>query len=213
MPAAPLDPQAATERFLTGFRCGEANLPHPSPVGLPADPRQDGTVLVEALYAPGEHINFVSEFARHTEKSGEVKARPMGKGVTLERDALAARFAKQGADSSEAGGWPRMNPLDGKGIADVNDTSLRFALLESDALAPELQLALFARLPLPLCRPPGLCRMDSDFFGKVGRSGVNGRHNLCEIPTGHLTANQPQPQVDHSRPRLCRESQRCPFTS
>ncbi len=55
--------------------------------------------------------------------------------------------------------------------------------------------------------------MDFDFFGKVGRSGVNVRHNLCEIPTGHLTANQPQAQVDHAAPRLRLESQRCPFTS
>ena len=43
-----------------------------------------------------------------------------------------------------------MNPLDGRGIADTNITAFRYALLESDALPMELQLALFARLPLPI---------------------------------------------------------------
>jgi hypothetical protein len=74
----------------------------------------------------------------------------MGKGVTLERDALVSRFEQNGSDSSDAGGWLRMNPVDGQGIADANVTACRFALLDSDTLPPDLQLALFAKLPLPI---------------------------------------------------------------
>ncbi len=43
-----------------------------------------------------------------------------------------------------------MNPLDGRGVSDVNVTAFRFALLESDKLPFDLALALFARLPLPI---------------------------------------------------------------
>jgi len=148
--AAPADPVAAAERWLKGFRCGEADLQGASPVVLEGEARFDGAVLVRALYAPGEQINFVTDFAEHREKSGEVKARPVGRGITLERDALAARFEQRGSDTSQAGGWLRMNPVDGKGIGDANVTACRFALLESDTLPMALQLALFAKLPLPM---------------------------------------------------------------
>jgi hypothetical protein len=147
---APADPVVATERWLKGFRCDEADLFHASAVSLEGGARLDGAVLVRALYAPDERVNFVTEFAEYTEKSGEVKARPMGKGITLERDALAARFEQHGSDTSQAGGWLRMNPVDGQGIGDANVTACRFALLESDTLPMELQLSLFAKLPLPI---------------------------------------------------------------
>ena len=147
---APTDPGAAAERFLKGFRCGEADLQDASPVALEGEARFDGAVLVRALYARSERVNFVTAFAEHREKSGEIKARPVGRGITLERDALAARFEQRGSDTSKAGGWLRMNPVDGRGIGDANVTSCRFALLESDTLPMELQLALFAKLPLPI---------------------------------------------------------------
>ena len=43
-----------------------------------------------------------------------------------------------------------MNPLDGQGVADVNVTAFRFALIECDAIPFELQLPLLAKLPLPV---------------------------------------------------------------
>ena len=149
-PAKPVSPAAAAERFLKGFRCGEAELFGASPVAISDDPRFDGALLVGALYAPGELINFVTDFETATEKIGEVKARPVGRGVTLGRDALVARFGKDGSDSDRGGAWLRMNPVDGRGVADVNVTAFRFALLESDRLPVELQLSLFTKLPVPV---------------------------------------------------------------
>jgi hypothetical protein len=149
-PAKPVNPVAATERLLKGFRCGEAELFEASPVEVSSDPRFDGAALVEALYKPGELVNFVTAYAQATEKSGEVKARPMGCGMTLERNALVARFRKHGSDTDRGGAWLRMNPVDGKGVADVNVTAFRFALLESDKIPVELQISLFARLPVPV---------------------------------------------------------------
>ena len=147
---APVDPVAATERFLKGFRCGEADLCGASAVGVDGDPRFDAGLLARVLYRPGELLNFVTEFTTETDAAGKVKARPMGKGRTAERDALVTEWEQRGVEGSEAGGWLRMNPVDGQGIADANVTAFRFALLECDTLPLELQLALFAKLPLPI---------------------------------------------------------------
>jgi len=147
---AAINPVEATERFLKGFRCGEVDLAGASPVSLDRDPRFDGALLVGNLYAPGELVNFVTKYETATEKSGEVKARPVGRGITLERDVLVARFGKGGSDTDGGGAWLRMNPLDGLGVADANVRAFRFALLESDKLPLEIQLSLFARLPLPI---------------------------------------------------------------
>ncbi len=144
-----VSPRAAAERFLNGFRCHESDLTAESPVALDGEPRFDGVLALANLYKPDERINFVTEFEETTVK-GEIKARPVGKGLTLTRDEAMRRFAEVGTDSSRAGGWLRMNPVDGYGIADANVAAFRFALLESDALPMDLQVSLIARLPLPV---------------------------------------------------------------
>ena len=147
---AVVDPVTATERFLKGFRSAEQDLAQASPVAVDAEARLQGALLAGALYQPGELVNFVTEFKTETDRAGTVKARPMGRGRTVERDALVAEWTARGVDSGEAGGWLRMNPLDGNGVGDANVTAFRFALLESDLIPLELQLSLFAKLPLPI---------------------------------------------------------------
>jgi hypothetical protein len=144
------DPVAVTVGFLDGFRCMEQDLAEASPVRLDEEWRFDGAVIVGALYQPGEQINFVTNFEVTPEHNGKRKARPKGCGQSVERNQLVARFRANGTDTSEAGGWLRMNPVDGCGIADVNVTAFRFALLESDTLPLDLQLSLFVRLALPV---------------------------------------------------------------
>jgi len=88
--AKPLDPVAATARYLKGFRCEEMDLSEASPVRITDEPKFDGALLVDWLYAPGELVNFVTEFLEEDCSNGKTKARPYGKGLTMERDALAA---------------------------------------------------------------------------------------------------------------------------
>ena len=147
---AKVDPVKTAERFLNGFRCSETNLADASAVRMDGDWRYDGALLVAALYQPGEQINLVTEFEVTEDREGRPKARPKGRGLTVERDALVSRFECGGSDTGKAGAWLRMNPLDGRGIGDANVAAFRFALLESDTLPVELQLPLFARLPLPV---------------------------------------------------------------
>lgn len=48
------------------------------------------------------------------------------------------------------GGWIRFNPLDGIGASDRNVTTFRYALVESDVIPIQEQLAAYQRLELPI---------------------------------------------------------------
>ncbi len=143
--SASLDPVTAAENYLKGFRCLEVDLWEASPIRPPEDWIQDGACLAQALYHPGDIINVMLEF--RIDKEG--KAHPMGTGISLDRDEMIIRMS-QGILSSDAGGWLRMNPTDGRGIGDENVTAFRFALIEWDKMPLELQLSLLAKLPLPI---------------------------------------------------------------
>ena len=137
-------PAEVAGEFLSGFRCNDLDLAKISPVKIPDNPRLHPILFTEALYNPGELLNLITQF------QGEIKARPLGMGLTLERNKMLARFQAHGPDSGKGGAWLRMNPVDGKGIADRNVVAFRFALLESDKLPWDLQLCFFAKLPLPI---------------------------------------------------------------
>ena len=132
------DPVKAVEKYLADFRISEVDLWECSPVRPPDDWREDGQCLVLAFYEPDEQVNIV---VNHSD------GRPRGEGLTLSRDAMVRRLGSFAGSS--AGGWLRMNPV-ADGIADENVTAFRFALLECDHVAPNLQLSLFARLPVPI---------------------------------------------------------------
>jgi hypothetical protein len=146
---AQIDPATAVEMYLHGFRCDEVELWEASPVRPPDDWTLDAIALLESLYLPGEQINFVTGFKLVTKKDGATKANPDGYGTTTERNDLIARLREHGTSRSDAGGWLRMNPLDGAGVDDDNVTAFRFALIESDVLPLDLLMPLLARLPLP----------------------------------------------------------------
>jgi len=140
------DPATVTENFLGGFRCDHVDLWEASPVRPPDDWTKDALAMLAFLYEPGEQINFVTEF----KLAEPEKAKPCGQGETVERHTLLARWTREGLPRSDAGGWLRMNPLDGEGVADANVTAFRFALVECDSVPMELQLPLLAKLPLPI---------------------------------------------------------------
>lgn len=54
-----------------------------------------------------------------------------------------------GTINKNAGAWIRFNPLDGEGITDKNVVDFRYALVESDDLPVEKQLAIIRELELP----------------------------------------------------------------
>jgi hypothetical protein len=133
-------------KFLCDFRADEADLWHESPWRPLEDWHFDSLLFLAGMYHGGELVNIVTEYT--VDQKG--KANPAGYGLTLERDAAMRYIRDKGTPQSAAGAWLRMNPVDGKGIADANVTAYRFALIEFDAVPLDLQLSLLARLPLPI---------------------------------------------------------------
>lgn len=149
-PAIIHDHEYEIEKFLNGFRCGQADLWEASPIRTPEDWTQDGICLLETLYQPGEIINFITKFKLSDLKNGLTKPVPQGYGESVERDALISLWRHKGMPQSEVGGWIRMNPVDGNGIADANITAFRFILLEFDQIPMAMQMSLLSKLPLPI---------------------------------------------------------------
>ena len=144
-----IDPVTEIEVFLKGFSCEEADVWEASPIRPPDDFSLDAVCLLENLYNPGEIINYVTASKPYQPKEGGLKAIPTGYGLSVERNELIDNFSLA-MPGNESGGWMRMNPVDGKGIADANITHFRFVLLEFDCIPTDIQLRLLARLPLPI---------------------------------------------------------------
>lgn len=144
-----IDPATAIEVFLKGFKCSESDLWEASPVKPSEDWTQDGCLLVQHLFKPGEIVNFVTQFKLDEDKAGKQKAVPVGYGESVERNELLDLWSL-GMPASDCGGWMRMNPMDGQGVKDASVTSYRHILLEFDSIPLDLQLCLFGRIPLPI---------------------------------------------------------------
>jgi hypothetical protein len=144
-----IDPANAVENFLKGFRCSACDLIAASSCKIPplicgAHFHRQGAYLIDQLFEPGELVNIVTN---SIVENG--KARPGDGGLTMERNEWEKRLLNS-ATWQAGGAWLRMNPLDGRGVADVNVTAFRFALIECDAIPFELQMPLLAKLPLPI---------------------------------------------------------------
>jgi hypothetical protein len=143
------------EGWLGDFRCDECDLWHVSPWRPLEDWRLDGMMVFAALYDNEEYVNVVTDFTIETKDGGQ-KANPKGAGETLRRDEWMRSIRDRGTPCSAAGAWVRPNPVQKPGsgkngaITDADVASYRFCLLESDALPVDLQLSLWARLPVPV---------------------------------------------------------------
>ncbi len=132
---------AAAERFLRGFRCDECDLWHVSPWRPLEDPAFDALPILAGLFYGDELVNVCAEH---------------GVGTTKTRDDWMRFVRDHGAPSGSIGCMFRPNPVSGTptgekgGWTDNDVTAHRFTVLESDLLPLELQLAVIARLPLPI---------------------------------------------------------------
>jgi hypothetical protein len=144
------------ENWLGDFRCDECDLWHVSPWRPLEDWRVDALMLFAALYNKSDFINVVAEFTIERHKDGKQKANPNGAGRTLLRDDWMRVIRDNGVPQSEAGAWIRPNPVKqhcggtSGAPCDSDVTSYRICLLESDDLPFDLQVSLWARLPLPI---------------------------------------------------------------
>lgn len=124
----------------------EADLWEASPIRPSEDWRDDAALLLGNLYEPSEMVNVVSEFFLQKSAKGETKAVPREYGSTMTAGEWLNTFDSRGVPGSKAGGWIRMNPLDGNGISDANVTGFRYLLIESDELPRDIQLGVLSRI-------------------------------------------------------------------
>lgn len=117
-------------------------------------PGQQLTDYLTALFAPEDVVGYVTDAF---ERDG--RWTPAGKGIyTDTAGEIIERLAKHSDDLSytlgqpnpDAGAWIRFNPLDGGGVRNDNVAEFRYALVESDEMAPGRQLAVIRALELPV---------------------------------------------------------------
>lgn len=140
----------AMECYLGDFRCTESDLYEASPIKPSEDFAEDAFVLVENLFLPEDHINFVVNYAINKRANGAEKADPIDSGIILPRDTALRSWKMEGLPCSDAGAWLRINPVK-DGITDAHVTSLRHMLIEFDKIPIDLQLSFFARFKAPIC--------------------------------------------------------------
>lgn len=127
--------------------------PVPTPSDAEWDPIRELTSYLRALFDEDDHVGYV---VRSFERDG--RWIPADKGVyTRTAGELIRDLERCGGDmgavlgdwSPDAGAWVRFNPLDGRGVRNANVEEFRYALVESDSLPREMQLAIIRELELP----------------------------------------------------------------
>lgn len=117
-------------------------------------PGEQLTRYLSALFDPEDVVGYVTEAF---ERDG--RWTPAGKGIyTRTAGELIESVAKYGDDlassigapNPESGAWIRFNPLDGGGVRNDNVAEFRYALVESDEMAPGRQMAVMRALELPI---------------------------------------------------------------
>lgn len=115
---------------------------------------RDLVKYLETLFSSEEVVGYVVD---SWDKDG--RWIPQGKGPHTETAGdIVARLNKYNGDLSsaigfnntDAGAWIRFNPLDGEGVRNDNVTEFRYALVESDEMAPSRQIAIMRSLELPI---------------------------------------------------------------
>ena len=116
---------------------------------------EDLILYLQTLFEPDDYVGYVTGDAWQTDDGKWVPAkgvyyRTAGELITsLNRypDDLGATV---GDWKEEAGAWIRFNALDGEGVRNENVVSFRFALVESDSMPIDEQIAMYRKLELPV---------------------------------------------------------------
>ena len=121
------------------------------------NPVKEITTYLDLLFGWDEYVGYVTE-TYQSEKDGQTIYPPTRGAYDRTAGTLISQLKECGGDigsvlgdaNEKAGAWIRINPLDGKGVKDVNVTDYRYVLIESDSLPIERQNALMRELELPI---------------------------------------------------------------
>ena len=126
--------------------------PDPAPVRKPTE---DLILYLKTLFEPEDHVGYVTNDAWQNEEGKWVPAKGVYDRTAGELIASLHRYpddlgATVGDWKPEAGAWIRFNALDGEGVRNENVTGFRFALVESDSMPIDEQIAIYRRQELPI---------------------------------------------------------------
>ena len=130
----------------------------PVPITPAADEEKPTVELakyIQTLFRPEDYVGYVTGDVRQNEDGGWEPLRGVFSRTAGELLASLAKYpddlgATVGDWKPNVGGWIRFNPLDGTGASDRNVTDFRYALVESDVLPIQDQIAAYQKLELPI---------------------------------------------------------------
>lgn len=118
------------------------------------DPCKQLTEYLQLLFQPDDYVGYcVQPFERDgrwlpDRGNYSTKACDLIKGLS-KKSASAFEHTIGSLSNEKSGAWIRFNPLDGKGVKDENVTEYRYALVESDGMEIEKQVAIYKKMELP----------------------------------------------------------------
>lgn len=134
------------------------------PQDKPMTPTQQLITFLETLFLPDDIVGYAANYNPKRQKNDIYWDQAKGKWKPLagRYDRTAAQLIAElkarpddigtaiGGYNLDAGGWIRINPLDGKGSKDENISAFRYALVESDSIPIDGQKAAYKRFELPI---------------------------------------------------------------
>ena len=118
-------------------------------------PTEDLILYLQTLFDPDDHVGYVTNDAWQNEDGKWVPSKGVYDRTARELIASLHRYPDDlGATvadwKQEAGAWIRFNALDGEGVRNENVISFKYALVESDAMPMDEQIAMYRREELPI---------------------------------------------------------------
>lgn len=147
----PKPPAEHAQWWLGGLEMTVEQFTELSQLPIPENKVHACSLALEMLWEGAENLNIVCQYI---EEDG--KARPHGPGRILSRDKWLEYLKEKGVPESKAGAWFRPNPCQAQGsgtagaVTDSDIVAWKYLLLESDVLPLPMQLALFAKLKIPI---------------------------------------------------------------
>lgn len=154
------------------------------------DPVSEVIKYLEILFTPEDYVGYVTEtydYEGVLKPSKGSYSRTAGQLIKELKKCKGDLGAVLGDYKEEAGAWIRFNPLDGKGVKNENVTDFRYALVESDTLDLNKQIAILKELEIPIAcmvysggkSIHGIVKIDAVDFTEY-RKRVDYLYTVCE---------------------------------
>lgn len=154
------------------------------------DPVSEVIKYLETLFTPEDYVGYVTEtydYEGVLKPSKGSYSRTAGQLIKELKKCKGDLGAVLGDYKEEAGAWIRFNPLDGKGVKNENVVDFRYALVESDTLDLNKQIAILKELEIPIAcmvysggkSIHGIVKIDAADFTEY-RKRVDYLYNVCE---------------------------------